>query len=265
MAPTGDDLAVEDAEGDAGRHAEPLDEARADGQLNLALERQRHTSTAFELFILGELMDGPHHGYLLRDILARLLGPYRQISWAAIYPLIHRLEREGLIAPERVAAPAPPQPERKPGGATLTGRQRRIFGITEAGRERFFALTRAPGVPTAGYRELFAIKLNYLRFLAPKEQRAIVAECAGYLERQRDHLRHVFTAQSTTARLPPEQREQIFRMMRFRLASVEAELRWAQEELARLGERGDVGDAQARARRKEREAASGESRSPEET
>jgi hypothetical protein len=31
------------------------------------------------------------------------------------------------------------------------------------------------------------------------------------------------------------QREQISRMMRFRLASVEAELRWAEEDLSRLG------------------------------
>jgi DNA-binding PadR family transcriptional regulator len=54
-------------------------------------------SGAFELFVLGELMDGVYHGSPLVDILARMLGPYRQISWAAIYPLIHRLERQGFI------------------------------------------------------------------------------------------------------------------------------------------------------------------------
>jgi DNA-binding PadR family transcriptional regulator len=191
----------------------------------------RHRGVAFELFILGELMDGPHHGYLLRDILSRLLGPYRQISWAAIYPLIHRLEREGLIAPEREATPGQPS-QSEPSG----GRQRRSFMLTEAGRERFYALMLAPGEPTADYRELFTIKLSYLRFLTPARQRALLAECAGYLERQRDYLSHVFTPQSTTSHLPRDQREQIFRMMRFRLASVEAELRWIQEELARLDE-----------------------------
>jgi DNA-binding PadR family transcriptional regulator len=207
---------------------EPLGDADTPSRQDIP--NGRHKSVAFELFILGELMDGPHHGYLLRDILARLLGPYRQISWAAIYPLIHRLEREGLIAPQGEATPgSPPEPE------PPVGRQRRSFLLTEAGRERFFALMLAPGEPNAEYRELFTIKMSYLRFLAPDQQRAILAECVSYLKRQRDYLSHVFTAQSTTAHLPPDQREQIFRMMRFRLASVEAELRWVEEELARLG------------------------------
>src|SRR6266567_6089024 len=53
----------------------------------------------YELFVLGELMDGPHYGYLLREILGRLLGPFRHISWGVLYPLIRHLEREGLIVP----------------------------------------------------------------------------------------------------------------------------------------------------------------------
>jgi len=213
--------------------AEALSEADAAPHQESA--NGRHKSIAFELFILGELMDGPHHGYLLRDILTRMLGPYRQISWAAIYPLIHRLEREGLIAPEPRDGQAP-KLEQAPDRATPSGRQRHRFHITASGRQRFYALMLAPGVPNAEYRELFAIKLSYLRFLTSDQQRAILAHCTGYLARQRDHLSHVFTPQSTTAHLPHDQREQIFRMMRFRLASVEAELRWAEEELARLGE-----------------------------
>jgi DNA-binding PadR family transcriptional regulator len=213
--------------------AKPLGEADAAPRQENA--NGRYKSIAFELFILGELMDGPHHGYLLRDILTRMLGPYRQISWAAIYPLIHRLEREGSIAREPRDGLAP-NLEQVPDRATPSGRQRHRFHITASGSQRFYALMLAPGEPNAEYRELFTIKLSYLRLLAPDQQRAIVAHCAGYLARQRDHLRHVFTAQSTTAHLPDDQREQIFRMMRFRLASVEAELRWAEEELARLGE-----------------------------
>jgi DNA-binding PadR family transcriptional regulator len=195
----------------------------------------RRKSAAFELFIMGEVMDGPHHGYLLRDILTRLLGPYRQISWAAIYPLIHRLEREGLIAPEPGATPGP-KPEQNPDGASLSGRQRRRFAITAAGRERFFTLMLTPGEPTADYLEFFTIKLAYLGYLTPAQQRAIFAHCQAYLARQREHLRHVFTARSTTAHLPHDQREQIFHMMRFRLASVEAQLAWVARELAHLEE-----------------------------
>ena len=59
----------------------------------------------YELFVLGELTAGSHHGYLLREILGKILGPFRQVSWGALYPLIHRLSRDGLIAPVSELAP----------------------------------------------------------------------------------------------------------------------------------------------------------------
>ena len=198
------------------------DGGAADGEGN-----EDGRSGAFELFILGELMDGVYHGYLLRDILARMLGPYRQISWAAIYPLIHRLERQGFITREDEAQGDPRTEATQP-----TGRQRNAYAITESGRGRFHELLTKPGKRNAGYRELFAIKLLYLNYLTPEQRNALFAECRDYLTRQRDHLRHVFTAQSTTFMLPDIQREQIFRMVRFRLAGVEAELRWLEEEVA---------------------------------
>jgi DNA-binding PadR family transcriptional regulator len=186
-------------------------------------------SVAFELFVLGELMDGVYHGYLLHDILARMLGPYRQISWAAIYPLVRRLERQGFIMRADDARDGPL------GGETrLLGRPRHAYAITETGRERFAMLLAQPGKRNASYRELFAIKLLYVNRLTPIERRALFADCMDYLARQREHLRHVFTAQSTTARLPDIQREQIFRMMRFRLASVEAEIGWIEGEIAHM-------------------------------
>src|SRR5260221_5839110 len=55
--------------------------------------------TMYELYVLGELMEQPVHGYLLPQILSHILGPYRQMSWGALYPLIHRLVQDGLILP----------------------------------------------------------------------------------------------------------------------------------------------------------------------
>src|SRR5579859_3571097 len=180
----------------------------ADGDPGISEMAQQETSgrrrsTAYELFILGELMEAPHHGYLLRDILSRMLGPYRQISWAAIYPLIHRLEQENLIAPLGAAVSARPHP--------TTNDRRRSVRITESGRQRFYALMRAPGEYAADYRELFAIKLLYLDFLTLEQRRAILEHGRAYFERQCAHLRHVFTAESPTTRLPPAAREQVFR------------------------------------------------------
>ena len=185
----------------------------------------RRRGAAIELFVLGELMDGPHHGYLLRDILGRMLGPYRQISWAAIYPLIHQLEREALIEPTRHAdAHATP----------ASGHPRRVLRITDSGRERFAALLAAREPYTAEFHDLFAIKLLYLRWLTPERQREQLEYGLGYLRGQTTHLRHVFTAQSTTAHLPAAQRAAVTRMIGFRLASVEAEERWIEDTLRQL-------------------------------
>jgi DNA-binding PadR family transcriptional regulator len=52
----------------------------------------------YELFILGCLMSQPFHGYLLRRLLSVAIGPARQISWGVLYPLMRRLEDDGLIA-----------------------------------------------------------------------------------------------------------------------------------------------------------------------
>ncbi len=231
---------------------------------------ERRRNPAFELFILGELMDEPHHGYLLRDILTRMLGPFRRVSWATIYPLLRQLEHAGLIAAESMAATRPPgearrgesdelgeldnsgavgklsgsiQPETRarPSGArgrrlAQGGPAPRRYQLTEAGRRRFLALLGAADEYTADYPELFTIKLLYMQFLSPKQQRALLTHGLGYFTRQREHIQHVFTAQSTTAHLPPQQRAVIWRMNRFRLASAVAQARWIEDELARLDE-----------------------------
>jgi DNA-binding PadR family transcriptional regulator len=227
----------------AGYDTEPLGGsdslAGADSALRQRGAPGRRKSHAIELFILGELMDGPHHGYLLRDILSRMLGPYRQISWAAIYPLLHQLEEDALIEPLPAAPATPAAAPGAPGARgeePSTGRQRRVVRITAAGRQRLLALMLAHGAHTTEYHDLFTIKLLYLRHLPPHQQQAILEHGLGYLQRQSTHLRHVFTAQSTSAYLPAEQRQAIVRMMRFRLASVEAEARWVTDELVRLKE-----------------------------
>src|SRR6266567_4009186 len=51
----------------------------------------------YQLFVLGQLMNKPMHGYLLRDILSNMLGPFRHMSWGALYPLIRQLLRNGWI------------------------------------------------------------------------------------------------------------------------------------------------------------------------
>jgi len=45
----------------------------------------------YELIILGTLMVGPFHGYLIAKIMQNILGPYGKISAGRLYPLLTKL------------------------------------------------------------------------------------------------------------------------------------------------------------------------------
>src|SRR5438067_6546601 len=82
----------------------------------------RGASRVYELFVLGHLIDWPLHGYAF--IASSALGPFPQFNSATLYPLVQRLQDDSLI--EAVA------PE-----AADRGRPRKVYRLTERGRQRF--------------------------------------------------------------------------------------------------------------------------------
>jgi DNA-binding PadR family transcriptional regulator len=79
--------------------------------------------------ILGFLIDQPMHGYALKRALSPALPPERRINDGVLYPLLKRMESEGLIS-GRV--------ERRNGAP-----DRRVFHPTRAGRRAFEAWLRS--------------------------------------------------------------------------------------------------------------------------
>ena len=73
--------------------------------------------------VLGFLIDQPMHGYALKRALSPALPPRQQVNDGILYPLLKRLEREGLVR-KRV--------ERGKGG-----RDRHVFHPTAKGRRAF--------------------------------------------------------------------------------------------------------------------------------
>jgi DNA-binding PadR family transcriptional regulator len=73
--------------------------------------------------ILGFLIDQPMHGYELKRALSPALPPERRVNDGVLYPLLKRMEAEGLIS-GRV--------ERRDGAP-----DRRVFHPTEGGRSAF--------------------------------------------------------------------------------------------------------------------------------
>ena len=86
-----------------------------------------------ELAILGLLLESPMHGYELRKRLTGLLGAFRAFSYGSLYPALRRMQTDGLIAED--AAPE---------GAVLR-RARRVYQLTDIGRQRFTELVADTG------------------------------------------------------------------------------------------------------------------------
>lgn len=86
--------------------------------------------------VLLALNDGPKHGYDVAGYLRERTGGFFDISFGALYPVLHKLEKDGLI--KGAWEKAGPTRQRKV--YELTGRGRRSLGEE---RERFDALLGA--------------------------------------------------------------------------------------------------------------------------
>jgi DNA-binding PadR family transcriptional regulator len=193
-------------------------------------------ASIYELFVLGELMDGPHHGYLLRDILGRLLGPFRHISWGVLYPLIRQLEREGLIVPFEEDGN-----EQGEGGAG--SKQRKQYRITEAGRERFGHMMLERGDYHADYPELFLVKLNNLDHLTSQEQLEVLGHYQEYLRTEETYLeggrRRIIEGKLV---VPQGQQPHVLEIISFRLSRVEGQIDWIEQKIARMESKEEATD-----------------------
>jgi DNA-binding PadR family transcriptional regulator len=113
----------------------------------------------YELMILTFLMRGPMHGYLIAKIINDISGPFAKVSNGRLYPLLAKLEADGLIVPvEDISAEARHE------------RRQRAFQITEAGRQRFHQVMMDTTSSPSDYNHLFWIKVQFFEFLQPAEQ-----------------------------------------------------------------------------------------------
>jgi len=179
----------------------------------------------YELFILGRLMSQPFHGYLLRQLLGVAIGPTRQISWGVLYPLIRRLEENGLIE----SRPAS-------GGQADAGaegeRQRRIYQITEAGKARLHELMTEPGAFNADYADTFAIKLSGFAYISREEHIEILRHYRDYLLFSQ---KHVLAARQRVVSVPvirDFERVHYLRMLDHKLLLLETDLAWIDAQIA---------------------------------
>lgn len=131
----------------------------------------------YELVILAQLMAYPAHGYLIAKIINDIIGPYARLSSGRLYPLLAKLEQNGLIAVDTEAQ------------SGLRGeRHLRIYKITEAGRQRFHLLMRDTSSNPGDYDELFRIKVTAFEFISPVERLRLLDHYIHYCQAHIHHL-----------------------------------------------------------------------------
>jgi DNA-binding PadR family transcriptional regulator len=137
----------------------------------------------YELVILGFLMRMPYHGYLIAKIINDMIGPFARLSNGRLYPLLAKLEQEGLISPApEEAVPASLRPVRD--------RQQHSYQITDAGRQRFHALMMDTTSNPGDYRRIFWFKLPNLHYLEPAERLFLLDHYINFCQ---THLFHLAT------------------------------------------------------------------------
>jgi DNA-binding PadR family transcriptional regulator len=116
-----------------------------------------------ELAVLGLLEENDLHGYELRKRLGDLLGLRLAISFGSLYPALGRLEKAGLV--KAVSNRATPPKSSAPMSGSLAGelaafraqrrgasggsrgtRGKKVYGITDAGRQRLVEMLSDPDV-----------------------------------------------------------------------------------------------------------------------
>ncbi len=151
-----------------------------------------------ELAILGLLQEQERHGYEIRRRLRDELGLFANISFGSLYPALSRLEKaQAVTVIESPATPARSIPAtgslsgeraglraRRAGSPRGPKRSRKVYRITEQGRELFEKLLADEEPSTTDDARSFGLRLAFARYLAPSARLALLERRRGQLARR---------------------------------------------------------------------------------
>lgn len=128
-----------------------------------------------EYALLGLLRDAPSHGYALAADFSPVgrLGSILRLKMSQMYAYLRKLERQGWLLAHDEAPEA--------------GRPRRVFSLTDAGKQAFDSWLAQPVAATRDVRLEFLVKLAFAlerdRALASRLARSQWEATASWLER----------------------------------------------------------------------------------
>ncbi len=170
--------------------------------------------------LLALLARQPRHGYELKRAFEELLGGTWEVNIGQVYATLARLERDGLVASRRVPQDALPD--------------RKVYALTEAGREALRAWLGAPVQPPLKLKN--EVILKALLALALGD-----GDLETFLRRQRQALLQTL-ARLTAALAVPDLEPTTALVLEGALLHLEADLRWLERLETYLKERGGDGD-----------------------
>lgn len=173
----------------------------------------------YDLFVLGELMVGDTHGYQLQERLKRAVGPVRQISSGTLYPLLSRLVEHGWISLRL---------EEQEGG-----RARKIYKLTEAGRDRFFELMASPLDYTSDTELVFHFKMSNFPFVTKEVRLSSLEQYLNYLQHNLKYVDSV-ARMISSKKMDERKRVQVLRILDHRKHVGLADAEWVTKELERM-------------------------------
>ncbi|PSR22481.1 MAG: PadR family transcriptional regulator [Sulfobacillus acidophilus] len=176
----------------------------------------------YELFVLGELSDGPMHGYLLHEVLVKVLGPTRGVSWGTLYPVLKHLDEQSYI-------------HQVDGGSLYHGRARKVYEITAIGRGHFFELMAKPLAHNADADDIFRIKLSKFHLIDVSLRREILHQYKMFLDFVLNGL--VLNQERVTreSAISEAERPDIVQAIDYQIHSYTARLVWVTQKLECLG------------------------------
>jgi DNA-binding PadR family transcriptional regulator len=176
----------------------------------------------YEFLVLGRLANAPMHGYMIAKVIDKIMGPFRQVQWGALYPVLNRLERDGLIRAEEAEL-------------ETDGRTRKVYAITEAGRERLHTLLMETERHQGEYDMIFCLKVGLFSHLTSEERMYLARHYAVYAQQNLAHMErtHCSLAEGSEHGLVPAHAANIRDVIDHRIKYWRQERAWAEELIAR--------------------------------
>jgi DNA-binding PadR family transcriptional regulator len=135
----------------------------------------------YELIILSILMRRTAHGYLISKIINDIFGPYTKISNGRLYPLLTKLQNEGLIKTVSEEECDSPMVQGE--------RHARSYTVTAEGRKRFHTLMMDTTSNPGDYQRFFLHKSQMLQYILPTERLYLIEHYINYCQAHILHLK----------------------------------------------------------------------------